>query len=260
MRTLTLGGAETGVMEAGDSGPRLILSHCTMAHSGAWKPLLAELGAVQATALDLPGHGASEMDATRGPQRQGADAVLEVLGEGPAHLIGHSFGGRVVLRAALDRPEAVASLTLIEPMMMHLLAEDDPVRLAEERDMQAYAEAETEAEAARAFMEMWGGGQPWEALPERQRAYATERIGFVADSAEDVMGDPPGQMTLDDIAGLDCPVTVIAGARTRASALSICERIAGRLSDRPHIVAGAGHMVPISHPAEVAAILRERLG
>jgi pimeloyl-ACP methyl ester carboxylesterase len=52
-------------------------------------------------------------------------------------------------------------------------------------------------------------------------------------------------------------VQVIAGAQTRNSALVICEKIASRLSTRPHLVAGAGHMVPISHPAEVAALVRQ---
>jgi pimeloyl-ACP methyl ester carboxylesterase len=43
-----------------------------------------------------------------------ASLVAEVLGES-AHLVAHSYGGVVSLLAAARRPEAVRSLTVIEP-------------------------------------------------------------------------------------------------------------------------------------------------
>ena len=45
-----------------------------------------------------------------------ADDVLAVLAglAGPAHLVGHSFGGLVTRAAALADPSALRSLTLIE--------------------------------------------------------------------------------------------------------------------------------------------------
>ena len=91
---MMLGGAQTGLHKTGSSGPRVLLSHCSLAHSGAWRGMLSHLGEVRAEALDLPGHGKSETDHTRRPRRQAADAMLEVLGDGPAHLVGHSFGCR----------------------------------------------------------------------------------------------------------------------------------------------------------------------
>jgi pimeloyl-ACP methyl ester carboxylesterase len=45
--------------------------------------------------------------------------------DGGAHLVGHSYGGCVCLAAAARRPEAVRSLTVIEPAMM-AVAVDDP--------------------------------------------------------------------------------------------------------------------------------------
>jgi pimeloyl-ACP methyl ester carboxylesterase len=49
------------------------------------------------------------------------------LGDG-AHLVGHSFGGCVALAAAARRPEAVRSLTLIEPGMQLLAMSNPEVR------------------------------------------------------------------------------------------------------------------------------------
>ena len=43
--------------------------------------------------------------------------VAEALGDG-AHLVGHSYGGVISLLAAARRPEAVLSLTVIEPPAM----------------------------------------------------------------------------------------------------------------------------------------------
>ena len=45
--------------------------------------------------------------------------------EDGAHLVGHSFGGLVALAAAARRPDAVLSLTLIEPAL-HKIATGDP--------------------------------------------------------------------------------------------------------------------------------------
>jgi len=257
---MMLGGAQTGLHKTGSSGPRVLLSHCSLAHSGAWRGMLSHLGEVRAEALDLPGHGKSETDHTRRPRRQAADAMLEVLGDGPAHLVGHSFGGGVVLRTALDRPEAVASVTLIEPMMFYLLDEDDPVAIAEGAATSHYVDAVAKGDAERAakeFMALWGSGVAWDDVPQSVRDYSVARMDFVASSVDDVTGRDKDQITLDQIASLPCPVQVIPGAQTRNSALVICEKIASRLSTRPHLVAGAGHMVPISHPAEVAALVRQ---
>jgi pimeloyl-ACP methyl ester carboxylesterase len=51
--------------------------------------------------------------------------VADLLGDG-AHLLGHSYGGTVAMLAAAARPDAVRSLTLIEPCA-HTIAADQPV-------------------------------------------------------------------------------------------------------------------------------------
>src|SRR5919198_138719 len=43
-----------------------------------------------------------------------AEEIADLLGEG-AHLVGHSYGGLLSLLAAACRPDAVRSLTVIEP-------------------------------------------------------------------------------------------------------------------------------------------------
>lgn len=101
---------------------------------------------------DRPGHGRSP-DPGR-PDDAEADAVwvADLLGDG-AHLVGHSFGGCVALLAALNKPQAVRSLTLIEPAMQ-MLAIDDPYVQAFAKDMMKVLDAPTSEDSATGFIRL----------------------------------------------------------------------------------------------------------
>lgn len=67
-------------------------------------------------ALDLPGHGQSEvrLPGTSLAALAGfVAAVLDRIGVDRVHLVGHSLGGAIAARLALDQPHRVASLTLV---------------------------------------------------------------------------------------------------------------------------------------------------
>ena len=257
-------GVETGLHRFGETGPCMLLSHCSLAYGGVWKRMLAELPPVQATAPDLPGHGCTPRRGQGLVEEQAASALVARLdAEGPAHLVGHSYGGRVVLRAALTRPELALSVTAVEPMMFHLLEDvghpafaDEIASSAEWGNALRARDADT---AGRAFTGLWGNGQPWESIPERQRGMMAAAMPIVLEAAPEVMGHPPGQITLADIAGLPCPVTLIAGAKTRHTATAICEVIAANSHASFHQVPSAGHMVPLTHPRETAALIAPSL-
>lgn len=117
----------------GDSGPEVVLIHGSAqgsrvggAEHFAGQQALSTLG-WRLVVPDRPGHGRSP--APGRPDDAEADGawVADLLGEG-AHLVGHSFGGCVALAAAAERPDAVRSLTLIEPGMQKLAIDDPQVR------------------------------------------------------------------------------------------------------------------------------------
>ena len=67
-------------------------------------------------ALDLPGHGGSSKDVGTGSIGELTNCVAGFIGAldiGPAHLIGHSMGGLIALRCALENASLVTTLTLI---------------------------------------------------------------------------------------------------------------------------------------------------
>ena len=100
--------------------PRTVLFvHGNVSSSLFWQPLMLDLpDDVRALAVDLRGFGDSEtlpVDATRGVRDFSDDvaSVIDELGLGAVHLVGWSMGGGVVMQLLLDRPELVASLTLV---------------------------------------------------------------------------------------------------------------------------------------------------
>jgi len=64
--------------------------------------------------------GSSRADAPLSISRQAADCLglLRQLGVQRGHLVGHSYGGAIALQLALDAPEAVRSLSLLEPALL----------------------------------------------------------------------------------------------------------------------------------------------
>ncbi len=101
----------------GDGGPTVLLVHGFGGDLDNWLftiDALAENATVYA--LDLPGHGQSTK-AVADPTLAGLSAALrgfmDTVGIGSANLVGHSMGGAVSMRTALDAPDRVASLSLI---------------------------------------------------------------------------------------------------------------------------------------------------
>jgi esterase len=98
-------------------GPRLVLLHGLFGSArnfGAVQRALAERCRV--IAIDLRNHGSSPHAADMRYATMAAD-LLETLAATralPAVLLGHSMGGKVAMRAALDRPEAVRGLIVAD--------------------------------------------------------------------------------------------------------------------------------------------------
>jgi ABC-type branched-subunit amino acid transport system ATPase component/pimeloyl-ACP methyl ester carboxylesterase len=116
----------THTLSAGDeAGAPVALIHGNVSSARFFEEtLLALPTGYWGLAPDLRGFGASEtkpVDATRGLRDFADDlralfTTLGLTGERRPHLVGWSMGGGVIMQYAIDHPEDVASLTLIDPM------------------------------------------------------------------------------------------------------------------------------------------------
>jgi pimeloyl-ACP methyl ester carboxylesterase len=111
--------------DAADPSRTVVFVHGNVSSSLFWQPLMLDLpDDVRALAIDLRGYGDSDVlpvDATRGVRDFSDDvaSVIDELALGAVHLVGWSLGGGVAMQLLLDRPELVASLTLVATVSPH---------------------------------------------------------------------------------------------------------------------------------------------
>ena len=113
--------APVHVIRAGDSGPPVLMIHGASANAREFTTTLAPRleDDFRVLMADRPGHGYSgrpEGSETLGVQAAQMAGALKALAPGEkAVVVGHSFGGSVALRVALDHPDLVSGLVLLAP-------------------------------------------------------------------------------------------------------------------------------------------------
>ena len=247
------------------SGAPALLLHCSLAHSGAWSGVAQRLaGALDMTAMDLPGHGRSpDWDRARDFHDQATAMARSVLPSG-SHVVGHSFGAVVALRLALEGA-SIRSLTLIEPVLFAAAKQaGDPAHREHHRAFEridaVFQDGDREG-AARMFSDLWGSGAAWEAMPPELRAYQVERIHLIWAGTPVLEDDAAGLLVPGRLEALGVPTLLIQGGRSPAVIGATLGALAARLPDARRVtVPEAAHMVPITHPGDVADAIRAHVG
>lgn len=248
------------------SGPDVVFVHGALGDRRQWDPIAAALPQFRTHSVSRRHHWPGPMPAageryTYDLHRDDAVALLNQL-EGPVHLVGHSYGAGVALLAALQAPERLATLTLIEPAFGSLLPEAG-AGLAEERALRAAAltqvrmlvAAERHVEAAEHFID-WaqGGAGGFAKLPEHIRRGLHENAPTLGPT---IAGSQP-DVSPAVLRGIKVPTLVVNGDQTRGyyrliGEVTVASIPRARLAKLP----GCGHMTIVEAPSESAAILRE---
>lgn len=124
-RFIRVNGLEVHYQEYGSGEPVMILLHGFGASTFSWREVTAPLsGLGRVIAYDRPAFGLTERPlpgSWTGPSPYGAQAnvdllfgLMDSLGVQKAILIGNSAGGRVAVQAALQRPDRVSGLVLVD--------------------------------------------------------------------------------------------------------------------------------------------------
>jgi pimeloyl-ACP methyl ester carboxylesterase len=118
LTVLRVRGVDLAVWEWPGEGPTFLFAHATGFHARCWDEVIRGLARGRAIALDMRGHGRSEKPKTPYCWREFGEDVAEtarLLDLRGAIGVGHSMGGHSIALAAALRPDAFASLLLVDP-------------------------------------------------------------------------------------------------------------------------------------------------
>lgn len=264
-RIVAAGGLHWHVQRAG-AGPTVLLLHGAGAATHSWRdvlPILAERFDV--IAPDLPGHGftspapgLASLPAVVGWTR----ALLVTLEARPALVVGHSAGGAIALRLALDgavgeapvlalngalKPFAGAAAPLFRGLAMGLFANPLAVGLfasaaRDPRRVERVLEG-TGSEIDSRGVELYG-------RLFRSTAHVAATLGMMA--AWDVAP------TLRELNRLRSPLTLAAGDRDQAVPPSVSREVAASVPNARFVALdGLGHLAHEEAPDRAAALIAE---
>lgn len=251
------------VHRAGQGGRAALFVHCALADSSVWRGVTRRLAPHLAMRLaDLPGHGDSPDWDGQGDLAARSAAGLGRLLDAPTDLVGHSVGAVLLLRLALDRPDLVRSLTLIEPVLFNGPdAPETAAYLDEVAGMKAAVARGDRDAAARRFNQIWGAAG-WHTLPDAVQGAQRARIHYIRAFEAALERDSGALLAPGRLETLTAPVLLIQGGASPPLVPVIQSRLAARLPRARQVtIPGAGHMAPVTHPRavaqEIAGLIRE---
>lgn len=176
--------------------------------------------------------------------------LLGALGAGPAHVVGHSFGGLVARAAAIKAPDAFASLVLMST---------GPAALSGPRvDAMRALEPVLDAEGPNALFDRLVGRPPGEPDDELT-AFLRRRFLASSVTALRTMGDAlttePDRV--DALRATGVRLAVLTGEHDDAWSPAVQREMAERLGAPHLVVPGAVHSPAAEKPAETARLLLE---
>lgn len=261
MASIEIAGTHVEYLEQGAGEPVLLL-HSSASSGAQWRPLAERLGGRhRVMAPDLYGYGGTghwpgDGAFTLAQEARVVHALLGRLG-GPAHLVGHSYGGAVALHVARTRPDLLRSLTVIEPVAFHLLEDQKEIRMVAGEVARAIACGDYDG-GMRRFVDYWNGVGTWDALPRAKRSALAPRLAKVSLDFHATLSEPA---RLADFAPLALPTLVLQGDRSPTPTRRVCQMLAGMLPDAElSTVRGAGHLLPMTHADTVNELVAAHIG
>ena len=249
------------------AGTPVILLHSSACGNKQWRWLIQDLqDGYRVIALNLLGYGRTtpwpdDRAQTLDDQADLVAALAETIGE-PLHLVGHSFGAAVAMKAALNLGAQVASLVLAEPNPFYLLARHGrDAAFAEIKalrdEVKTHGGAGDWARVGERFADYWNGEGAWAAMwPER-------RSGFL-----EML--PPNYYEWDGVMNETTPVAawrdlaartlLVHAADTRRPITELAEILVAELPGITEIeLPEGGHMAPLARPDLVNPAVRRFL-
>jgi len=256
---LDVNGHRLSYMETG-SGQPLVFVHGVGTSGELWADDLASLGQhCRLIVYDRRGYGASSASPRDWRQhRADAEALIEALDAVPAVLVGYSGGSMVTLPLALERPDLVSSLVLLDPAfdLKHCrTASFVRAVLGTQVRRRLFGESRGAEHWMRYAASYPTGGSAFDkASPQRRERLLSNASGVFDDYAS---------TTDDDFeesrwASLAAPVTIIEAALSPSFLRRSCERLKQLLPQAKTVtLENSGHYVSVDAGDDLLALLWE---
>jgi pimeloyl-ACP methyl ester carboxylesterase len=266
MATSRINGVQLYWELSAGNGPPVVLVHGSWGDHHNWDTVVPGLARqLHVATYDRRGHSRSERPPGQGSIHEDVSdlaALIEHLFNGPAHVVGSSFGASIALKLAKHRPDLIRSLVAHEPPLFELLEGDARMRPALDAVRERIAAAVPLLQAgdmaigARQFVETIAIGQDaWAQLSAGMRETFTRNAPTWLDELQD-----PASMTLDlqRLSAYPGPVLLSLGGQSPPIFPAVVERIAAVLPQaRRHRFELAGHVPHLSHPDEYVGVVAE---
>jgi pimeloyl-ACP methyl ester carboxylesterase len=231
---------------------------------------------IRGIAPDLPGFGRTPLSGVTGISEQ-ADVLIQLLEreyDQPVHVFGNSMGGASSVALAAQRPDLVASLTLVSPALPHPRVSASALWFAAlatprvgpavlERTQRLPFDQRFQASLAMVF------GDPRSLAPEVRAAYEeelhrrdTDPWGRQAtvEAARSILRSSlarPRRSLWADAARVECPVLLIYGGKDRLVDARIRTKAQRTFPNaRLLYLPKSGHVAQMEHPDQVARAFR----
>lgn len=263
-RRLDLAGLSTAVLEGGD-GPPLVLLHGPGEFGAKWLRVIPDLVTThRVVAPDLPGHGAS----AGADDSLDAERVLAWLGElieqtcpSPPALVGHTLGGAIAARFAIQHGHRLDRLVLVDSLGLAPFRPAPRFALAMAHYMVRPSEHTYDRFMRQCSVDLDGlreqMGERWEPFEtyslNRARAPSAKAVGRLMRQ----LGLP--QIPPEDLARITVPTTLIWGRHDRANRLQIAEAASARYGWPLHVIEDCADDPARDQPEAFLAALRAAL-
>jgi pimeloyl-ACP methyl ester carboxylesterase len=248
-------------------GQPVVLIHSSVSANRQWRALTDALkDRYRVLAINLFGYGETTPWPGSSSQSLYAQAKLvlalcEDLGA-PVHLVGHSFGGSVALKAARLLGPRVGSLILLEPNPFYLLKQHGRTEaFLESRSLRDHVKCFGSLgdwpKVAERFADYWLGDGSWSTMPEKRRAAFADSLPPNFYEWDAVMEE---ETTVEEWKGLSAKTLVVSDAATRLPVREIVDIFARACPHWTfHTIPEGGHMAPLTRPELINPVVRQFL-
>jgi pimeloyl-ACP methyl ester carboxylesterase len=169
------------------------------------------------------------------------------------HLVGHSCGGAIALKLAVESPERLLSLSLYEPVAFHLLTAGSEAR--KQSDLFAKkVDIDDKYQAAAVFTDFWNKKGFFKTLPKKMQDYMAADMAKVNLDFKALMNE---KYNKNDLQHILCDTLLLSGEHSPELSHLLINKIALALPRVEQVTFDAGHMGPVQNSSTIHPIIAD---